>query len=72
MDVGIVHGTIAQVGAIIMVFHLFMEEYLHDGEMNIGSIVGMVENGIINEYLIPNFNRSIKGMFVNNLECNLK
>ena len=50
-----------------MVFHLFMEEYLQDGEMTIETIVGKVENGIINEYLIRNFNRSIKGMFVRNL-----
>ena len=71
-DAGIAHGTIVQVGPTILVFHLFMEEYLHGGEMNIGSIVGMAENGIINEYLIRNFNRSIKGMFVGNIEDNLK
>jgi hypothetical protein len=49
-----------------------MEEYLPDGEMNIGSIVGMAENGIINEYLTRNFNRTGKGMFVSNLGRNLK
>ena len=49
-----------------------MEEYLQDGEMNIGSIVGMGENGIINDYLIRDFNRSIKGMFVSNLDRNLE
>ena len=48
-DAGIAHGIIAQGGHIIMVSHLFMEEYLQDGEMNIGSIVGMAGNGIINE-----------------------
>ena len=53
------------------VSHLFMEEYLHDGERIIGSIVGMAENGIISEYLIRNFNESIKGMFVSNPECRL-
>ena len=61
---GIAHGITAQVGAIIMVFPLFMGEYLVDGEMNIGSIVGMAENGIMNEYLTLNFNRCIKGMFM--------
>jgi hypothetical protein len=71
-DAGIAHGTIAQVGATMMVFHLFMEEYLQDGEMNIGSIVGKAENGIINEYLTRNFNRCGKGRFVSNLDRNLK
>jgi len=68
---GIAHGITAQVGAIIMVFHLFMGGYLVDGEMNIGSIVGMVEIGIMNEYLTQNFNRCIKGTFMSNLD-NLK
>ena len=54
-----------------MVFRLFMEECLFDGEMNIGSIVGMVENGTMNEYRTLNFNRCIKGMFMSNLD-NLK
>ena len=69
---GIALNTIAQVGATIMVFHLFMEEYIQNGEMNIGSIVGMAENGIINEYLTRNFNRIGKRMFVSNLDGNLK
>jgi len=71
-DAGIAHGTIAQVGDTIMVFHLFMEEYLQDGEVNIKSIVGMGRNGIINEYLTQNFNRCTKGMFVSNLDRNPK
>ncbi len=48
-DTGIVHEIIGQDGHTIMVSHLFMEECLQDGEMNIGSIVGMGGNGIINE-----------------------
>jgi hypothetical protein len=48
-DGGIAPRTITQVGDTIMVFHLFMGECLQDGEMNIESIVGMAENGIINE-----------------------
>jgi len=71
-DAGIAHGTIAQVGDTIMGFHLFMEEYLQDGEVNIESIVGMGRNGIINEYLTQNFNRCTKGMFVSNLDRNPK
>jgi len=71
-DAGIGHGTIAQVGATMMVFHLFMEEYLQDGEMNIGSIVGKAENGIINEFLTRNFNKCGTGMLGSNLDRNLK
>jgi len=70
-DAGIAHRTIAQVGATIMVFHLFMEEYLQDGEMIIETIVGKAENGIINEYLTDNFKRTGKGIFVSNLEEDL-
>ena len=71
-DAGIAHGTIAQAGDTMRVSHLFMEGCLPDGERIIGNIVGMGENGIISEYLIRNFNESIKGMFVNNLDHNLK
>jgi hypothetical protein len=66
-DAGIAHGTIAQVGATIMVFHLFMEEYLRGGEMTIETIVGMVEHGTTNDYLTQNFRRSIKELFKRNL-----
>jgi hypothetical protein len=48
-DAGIAHGTIAQVGATIMVFHLFMGEYRRDGEMTIETIVGKVKNGTTND-----------------------
>jgi hypothetical protein len=71
-DAGIAHGTIAQVGATIMPFHPFTEEYLQDGEMNIENTVGMAKNGIINEYHTRNFDRTIKGMFVRNLDGNPK
>jgi hypothetical protein len=71
-DAGIAHGIIAQVGATITAFHPFMEEYLPDGEMTIGSTVGMATNGIINEYLTRNFNRCIKGIIVSNLDGSLK
>ena len=65
---GIGHGTIAQVGAIIMVFHLFMEEYHQDGEMTIETIVGMVDHGTTNGYRMRNLKRFIKGIFVRNLD----
>ena len=71
-DAGIAHRTIVQVGAIIMVFHPFMEEYHQDGEMTIETIVGMVDHGTTNGYPMRNFNRFIKGMFVSNLDRNLK
>ena len=67
-DAGIVHGTIAPVGATMIAFHLFMEEYLQDGEMIIGSIAGKAENGIINGYLTDNFKGTGKGIIVSNLE----
>ena len=69
---GIAHRIIAQVGHTITVFHPFMEEYLPDGEMTIGSTVGMAMNGIINGYLTRNFNRCIKGIIVSNLDGSLK
>ncbi len=50
-----------------MVFLLFMDEYLQDGERNIGSIAGMAGNGIINNCPISNFNRFGVGRPVNNL-----
>ena len=53
-----------------MVFLLFMDEFLQDGERNIGSIVGMAGNGIINDYPISNFDRSGVGRVVNNLGRN--
>ena len=64
--------TIAQVGDTIMVFRLFMEEYLQDGEMTTGHIVGMGMNFIISVYLIRNFNRFGKGISVNNLSRNIE
>jgi hypothetical protein len=67
-DAGIAHRTIVQVGAIIMVFHPFMEEYHQDGEMTIETIVGMVDHGTTNGYPMRNFNRFIKGMFVRNID----
>ena len=43
-DAGIDHRTIAQVGAIIMGFHPFMEEYHQGGERTIETIVGKEKN----------------------------
>jgi len=71
-DAGIAHGTIAQVGDTIMVFHLFIEEYIQDGEMTTERIVGMAESGIINEYLTRSFERCGKGIIVSNPDGNLK
>ena len=45
-----------------------MEEFLTGGGKIIGIIVGMDENGIINRYLMRNFERYMKGMFVRNLD----
>jgi hypothetical protein len=47
---GIARGTIAQVGATIETFHLFIEKYHQVGGMTIGNIVGEVINGTPNEY----------------------
>lgn len=48
MVVGIVRMTIDQVGAIIMVSHLSIQESPLDGEKTTDTIVGKVENGTIN------------------------
>ena len=48
-DAGTVHEIIAQGGHTMVGSHLFMEEYLQDGKMNIERIVGTAGNGIINE-----------------------
>ena len=65
---GIGPGTIAQVGAILMAFHPFLEEYRQDGEMTIETIVGRVDHGTTNGYPMRNFNKFIKEMFVRNLD----
>jgi hypothetical protein len=70
-DDGIAHIIITRVGVIMVAFHPFMEEFLQGGEKIIEIIVGKEENGIINDYLIHNFNRSIKGTLVR-LSQNLK
>ena len=67
-DAGIAHRTIVQVGDTMQVSHLSMEEFLTVGGKTIGIIVGMDENGIINRYLMRNFERYMKGMFVRNLD----
>jgi hypothetical protein len=55
-DAGIARITITQVGAIIKVFHLFMQAYPQAGGMTTGNIVGEDINGITSEYLSNRFN----------------
>jgi len=69
-DTGIAQGTIVPGGHTIMMFLLFMDEYLQDGERNIGNIAGMAGNGTINDCPISNFNRFGVGRPVNNLAHN--
>jgi len=69
---GIAHGTIAQAGHTIMLFHLSMEGCLRDGETITGRTAGRAGNGVTKEYRIRNFGRFIKGIIVSNPDGSLK
>jgi hypothetical protein len=57
-DAGIAHGSIAQVGATIEAFHLFIEGYPQSGGMTTGSVAGEGINGTTNEYPTNKSNRT--------------